>query len=131
MTRIGAAARGAGATPAKTKATSIAILTVSRIWSSASRIVPACRRSILSLRRDLRPQTLLLLLQLGRERVAEVLRFEHLADFDLGAAAERRALQPLDRVLLRLHLPQPEAGNELLRFGEGAIGHGPLAVLEL
>src|SRR5256885_13191093 len=105
MTRIGAAARGAGGTLAKTKAARIAILTVSRIWSSGSRIVPACGASILSLRGGLRAQTLLLLLQLGRERVAEVLRLEHLTDFDLGAAAERRALQPLDRVLLRLHLP--------------------------
>src|SRR5689334_15307442 len=39
--------------------------------------------------------------ELGRQGVAEVLGLEHLTDFDLGAAAERCALQPLDRLLQR------------------------------
>jgi hypothetical protein len=34
--------------------------------------------------------------QLGRELLAEVLCLEHRANFDFGAAVERRALEPLN-----------------------------------
>src|SRR3954471_4721532 len=74
---------------------------------------------------------LLLLAQLGRELGAEVLGLEHLADLDLGLGAGHRvgaALDPLDRLFLRLHLPEPEAGDQLLRLGERAVGdNAPLA----
>jgi len=39
------------------------------------------------------------------------------------AAVEGRTFQPIDGVLHRLHLPKPEAGNELLGLGEGAVGN--------
>src|SRR6266498_3562767 len=78
----------------------------------------------------LRADALLLLPELRRERLAEVLRLEYLPDLDLGPAVERSALQPLDRLFLRLHLPQPEAGDELLRLGERPVDHGPLASVE-
>src|SRR4029078_3708944 len=39
--------------------------------------------------RHLGTQTFLLLTQFGRQRLAEILRVEHLANFDLGAAVER------------------------------------------
>src|SRR5215218_2813865 len=69
---------------------------------------------------ELRPQPLLLLLELGRERLAEVGRLEHLADLDLrlGTRRVRTALDPLDRLLLRLHVPDPEAGDQLLGLRE-------------
>ena len=40
------------------------------------------------------------------------------------------ALDPLDRLVERLHLPQPEARDQLLRLGERAVDHGPLLPLE-
>src|SRR5205814_1288281 len=53
-------------------------------------------------------QALLLLAQLGREFRAEVLALEYLTDLDLGFGARHRvgtALDPVDRLLPRLHLP--------------------------
>ena len=47
----------------------------------------------------LRPQALLLLLELRRHRRAEVLHLEDLADFDFGPAVEGSALDPVDRLL--------------------------------
>src|SRR5712664_4416860 len=58
-------------------------------------------------------EALFLFAQFGRQRLAEILRIEDLPDFDLGAAVERRALHPFDRLVARLHLDQPEAGDEL------------------
>ena len=57
---------------------------------------------------------------------AEVFGLEHLANFDLGPTIKRRAFEPFNRLFLRLHLPQPIAGNQLLRFGEGTVDHRPL-----
>src|SRR5437016_3600446 len=74
-------------------------------------------------------QAFFLLPEFGSERGTEVRRLEHLADFDLGPL-ERGALEPLDRLFLRLHLPQPEAGDQLLRLGEGPVDHGPLPTRE-
>src|SRR5262245_18098505 len=53
----------------------------------------------------LRAQALLLSSQLRRELGAEVVRLEHLPDLDLAFAfmRVRAALDPLDRLLLRLH----------------------------
>src|SRR5439155_24907906 len=88
---------------------------------------PSHRRdeSLLLLLLNLAPQPVFLLAQFGRELGAEVRRLEHLADLDLGVL-ERGALEPLDRLLLRLALPQPEAGDQFLRLGERAVDDRPL-----
>src|SRR5262249_15974007 len=57
-------------------------------------------------------------------------RFEYLADLHLGAVVARSALEPLDRLLFRFGLPDPEAGDQLLRLGEWAVGHGSLVSVE-
>src|SRR3954468_1323669 len=85
------------------------------------------RASLLLLARGLGAEPLLLLAQLGRERLAEVLGLEHLTELDRRALALTRtgpghALHPLDRLLLRLHLDDPEARDQLLRLGERAVG---------
>src|SRR5690242_12655225 len=79
------------------------------------------------------PETLFLLPELRRERLAEILRLEDLANLDLGVVAvgvvdqaERGPLDPFDRLFLRLHLPDPEPRDQLLGLGERAIDHGPL-----
>jgi hypothetical protein len=41
------------------------------------------------------------------------------------------ALRPFDRLLPRLHLDQPVAGDQLLRLGEGSVDHGALSSGEL
>src|SRR5260370_27836983 len=63
--------------------------------------------------RRLRAQAFFLLAQFGRQRLAEILRRKRLADFDLGAAVERRALHPADRFVERFGLDQPEAGDQI------------------
>src|SRR5437879_272550 len=68
----------------------------------------------------LRAKALLLLAQFRRQRLAEILGIEHLPDLDLGAAVERRALHPFDRFVARLHLDQPEAGNQVAGHRERA-----------
>src|SRR5437879_155864 len=96
--------------------------------------MPRVRRHPLPflLRGDLRAQALLLLPQLGRELGAEVLRLEHLADLDLRILPHRigAALDPFDRLFLRLHLPDPEAGDQLLGLGEGPVDDGALGSRE-
>src|ERR1051326_5829059 len=81
---------------------------------------------------DLRAQALLLLPQLGRELRAEVFRLEYLADLDLGLPGHGigTTLHPLDRLLLRLHLPDPEPGDELLRLRERAVDDAALRPAE-
>src|SRR5690606_34853554 len=85
---------------------------------------PGPRASRLLLRGRLLAQTRLVLADLGRGRLAEVLDLEHLPDLDL-AIVEGDALDPLDRLLLRLDLDQPEPGDQLLRLGEGPVDDGP------
>src|SRR5690349_8045533 len=68
--------------------------------------------------------------QLGGERGSEVLGLEHLPHLDL-AALERNALHPLDRLILRLRLDQPEPGDQLLGLGERSVHHGALGAGEL
>src|SRR6266550_2924096 len=82
----------------------------------------------LLLRRDLRAQALFLLPQLGSELGTEIRRLEHLANLDLGIPLERvgAALDPFDRLLQRLHLKHPEAGDQLFGLGEGPVDHGAL-----
>src|SRR5207248_3015240 len=51
---------------------------------------------------------------------------------DLGVCRHRVGAtpDPLDRLFLRLDLPQPVAGDELLRLGEWAVDHRALAARE-
>src|SRR3989304_4843901 len=72
--------------------------------------------------RDLLPELSVVFDRLAR---TEVLQLEYLANLDL-AFLEGDALGPFDRLFLRLHLNQPETGDELLRLGEGSIDHGAL-----
>src|SRR5262245_38496641 len=78
-------------------------------------------------------QRLLALPQLGRELGAEVVGLEHLADLDLRLGARERirsTLHPLDRLLFRLDLDQPEAGDQFLRLRERSVDHGALGSRE-
>src|SRR4030095_409588 len=54
---------------------------------------------------------------------AEVLGLEDRTDFNfcLLVVRVRATLQPLDRLVPRLDLPQPQTGDELLRLREGAV----------
>src|SRR4249919_144002 len=100
----------------------------SLICLPAARRRLSCRRLLVLL--GLRPDPLLLLAQLGRQLLAEVLGLEDLADFDLARLVVRvgAALDPLHRLLEGAHLHQPVAGDQLLGLGEGPVDHGPLAV---
>src|SRR6266568_5081563 len=72
----------------------------------------------------LRSQAFLLLPELGRELGAEILRLEHLSNLDhrlFAGYGIGTALDPLDRLFLRLDLPQPEAGDQLLCLGKRPI----------
>ena len=44
---------------------------------------------------------------------------------------DRAALELLDALLERLHLDQPEAGDELLGLGERPVHHGLLVAVEV
>src|SRR4051812_47614569 len=82
---------------------------------------------------DFGPQPLFLCAELGREFGAEVFRLEDGANLDLRLLARHRigaALQPLERLVHRLDLPDPEARDELLRFGERSIDDALLAACE-
>src|SRR5829696_408721 len=82
--------------------------------------------------RDLLAHPLFLLAELRRERVAEILRLEDLPDLDLGLTLQRvRAfLDPVDRLLQRVHFEDPEAGEQLLGLGERTIDHGATGARE-
>src|SRR5437773_1333034 len=86
-------------------------------------------RMVLSPLLGLRAQSLLLLLELRLERITEIVRLEHLANLHF-TFLERGPFQPLDGLAERLHLPQPETGDQLLGLGEGAVDHRPLAAGE-
>src|SRR5712691_1253299 len=109
------------------------ILQTASIARCVSDVVTSGRRGAtrLLLRGHLRANSLLLLPELGRELAAKVLRLEHLANLDLRLLAEGGALDPFDRLFLRLHLPEPEARDQLLRLGEGPVDYGPLPSREL
>src|SRR5687767_2144843 len=76
------------------------------------------------------PQPLLPSPQLRRELGAEVFCFENRADFDFGVAAKGRALQPVDRLVDRVHLPDPETCDQLLCFSERSVDNGLLTARE-
>ena len=56
----------------------------------------------------------------------EFFHLKDLADFDFGVAGLRvgATLDPLDGLFEGLDLPEPEAGDELLGLGEGAVDDG-------
>src|SRR6267378_2566205 len=62
---------------------------------------------------------------------SEIRRLENLANLDFCSPVERSAFEPFNRFFLRLHLPKPETGDQLLRLGEGPVDHGPLPTSEL
>src|SRR4051812_31593973 len=83
-----------------------------------------CRSSRLLLAFDLPAQAVFLSAVLRRELAPEILGFEDRTDLELGFFARHRvgaALGPLERLFHRLHLPDPEAGDELLRLDEGTV----------
>src|SRR5215475_13414777 len=57
--------------------------------------------------------------------IFEILRLEHLANLDLRFSRHGigAALDPINRLLQRLALPEPEARDQLLRFGERAVSY--------
>jgi hypothetical protein len=64
----------------------------------------------------------------------EVFGLEDLADLYVAVACGvgvGTALDPLDGLFERLDLPEPEAGDEFLRFGEGAVGDGAVLIGEV
>src|SRR5258708_23065769 len=75
------------------------------------------------------PELLFLFPELSR-RVAgcKIIRLGHQAELDFSLP-ERRPLEPFQRLVTRLHLPHPEARNELLGLGERAVDHGALRPL--
>src|SRR5690606_36983568 len=75
---------------------------------------------------QLRAQAVFLLADLRGVVLAEVLRLEARPDLDLGFSRHwiRAAAHPFQRLVHRPHLPDPVAGNQLLRLGEGTIDDG-------
>jgi hypothetical protein len=74
------------------------------------------------LARNLLALSRLLRFQLGRQIRAEIFGVEDSAYLDLFLALfERRTADPLDGLVHRFHLPEPEAGNQFLGLGEGSI----------
>ena len=63
----------------------------------------------------------------------EVFGLQDLADLYVGVAfvGVGASLDPLDGLFERLDLPEPEAGDEFLAFGEGAVGDGAVLAGEV
>src|SRR3712207_260100 len=99
-------------------------------WTAACGSAPIDRR--LRVRLDLLAQALLGLAQLRRQVLAEVVGLEDLPDLDLGVALHRvrAALDPLDGLLHRADLPQPEARDQLLGLRERAVHDAPVGAAE-
>jgi hypothetical protein len=70
-----------------------------------------------------RAQAYLLLAQFGRECFAEIFRRKDLPDFDLGTAIEWRALHPIDCLIQRLRLDQPESRHQIAGQAERTAAH--------
>src|SRR5688500_18158869 len=104
-------------------------------WLSRTRVAVDCRLcgSLLRLLLGhLSAQSLFLLAQLWRQGLAEVIGFEDLPDLDLRFAHHRigATLPPVDRLFERRALPDPEAGDQLVGFGERPLGHFPVLARE-
>src|SRR5689334_2088797 len=88
-----------------------------------------CPGTTSSLLPRLRAQARVMLAQFGREGFAKIFCSENLADFDLGAGAERCALHPLDGIIERFGVDQPEATDEFARKRERPFGRTALPAL--
>src|SRR5215212_9630294 len=68
-----------------------------------------------------------------RDLGAEVLRLPDRADLEVARTRHRvgAPLGPLDRLFDRPNLPDPEPRHQLLRLGEGSVGHRPLGPIEV
>src|SRR5687768_6242094 len=119
--------RTSRATPAISRADSI------RQTASMVRVTSALATVRLRGSLGLRPQLLVPLAQLRRELVSEVLGLEDRTDLDHAVlvVGVRDPLDPLDRLVERLHLQDPVAGEQLLGLGERAVDHLPVAAREL
>src|ERR1043166_7672072 len=85
----------------------------SRVWPTTSGCATG-RPRLLPRALDLLAEALVLRLQLGGVLLAEVLGLEDRADLERGLLAGHgigAAPDPLDRLLHRLDLPQPEPGD--------------------
>jgi hypothetical protein len=82
---------------------------------------------------DGRTEAFIVLTELHRVLRTEVLGLEDLSDLDLAFAVHRvgAALYPFDCLLERLGLDEPEASDELFRFGERAVDDTALAAIEV
>src|SRR5580698_6663930 len=72
---------------------------------------------------QLRSQTLISFLNLGRTSIAEICYLVNRPYLNLDTAAKRAALKPFDRLVHRLRLPQPEASDQFLSLSEGAVDY--------
>src|SRR5262245_26454462 len=90
----------------------------------------ALRARIVSL--EAGTQALVLLLQFRGELGPEVGRLEQRADFDFALLLHRvgAALDPVDGLGQRFHVPQPVSGDQLLGLGKRAIDHCSLVAVE-
>src|SRR5690606_27616420 len=82
---------------------------------------------------ELDAQLVLLLAQLGREFLAEILGLVDRPDLEDALLARHRVralARPLERLVHGLDLPEPEARDELLRLGERAVDDRRLAARE-
>jgi hypothetical protein len=106
---------------------------ISLTRSQAPRLTGRPTPAPLLLRPHLRADAFLRLSELARERRTAFLRLEHLANLNLGLRARGvgAALHPFDSFFLRLHLSQPEAGDQFLHLGERAVNYGPVRSGEL
>src|ERR1700677_3387690 len=66
--------------------------------------------------------------QFRRKPGAEILHLEYRANFDFGFTRHRvrAALQPFDGLIDGLDLPNPEARDEFLGFGERTVDDGTI-----
>src|SRR5882762_5180201 len=70
---------------------------------------------------------------LGGKLCAEILGLKHLTNLNVRLLAWhgiRTALDPINRLLQRLALPEPESGDQFLCLGEWAVDHSPLLCRE-
>src|ERR1700712_2080545 len=79
----------------------------------------------------LAPFALLAQMLLGDAVLEEIRWIVGAAHLEFGAVAHRRLAGPGQRLVQRLHLDDPEAGNQLLGLGERTVDDDALAVLEL
>src|SRR5689334_20386904 len=76
--------------------------------------------------RHLLAKTLLLRSQFRSQLSGEVLRLKNRANLDFRSSVEWSSFEPLDGFIDRPHLPEPKAGDQLLRLRERSIDDSPL-----